>query len=92
MARLILMFNKQVIKEYPFVKTSISIGRKEDNGIVIDNLAVSGYHARIDKAGDDYILTAVPAPRLPLGWCPTMGLRSTGMPRAVIRTGPLTIP
>lgn len=57
MARLILMFNKQVIKEYPFVKTSISIGRKEDNSIVIDNLAVSGYHARIDKAGDDYILT-----------------------------------
>jgi pSer/pThr/pTyr-binding forkhead associated (FHA) protein len=57
MARLILMFNKQVIKEYPFLKDSITMGRKEDNTIMIDNLAVSGYHARIDKAGDDYILT-----------------------------------
>ncbi|MBW1723069.1 MAG: FHA domain-containing protein [Deltaproteobacteria bacterium] len=57
MARLILMFNNQVIKEYPFLKDSITIGRKPDNVIVIDNLAVSGYHARIDKAGDQFILT-----------------------------------
>ena len=57
MARLILMFNKQVIKEYPFLKDSVTIGRQEDNTIPIDNLAVSGYHARIDKAGPDFILT-----------------------------------
>ena len=57
MARLILMFNKKVIKEYPFLKDSITIGRKDDNVIVVDNLAVSGYHARIDKTGDDYLLT-----------------------------------
>jgi pSer/pThr/pTyr-binding forkhead associated (FHA) protein len=57
MARLILMFNKKVIKEYPFLKDSITIGRKDDNVIVVDNLAVSGYHARIDKPGDDYLLT-----------------------------------
>ncbi|MBW1767852.1 MAG: FHA domain-containing protein [Deltaproteobacteria bacterium] len=57
MARFILTFNKQIIKEYPFLKDSITIGRKDDNTIVIDNLAVSGYHARIDKAGSDYILT-----------------------------------
>ncbi|MBN1101887.1 MAG: FHA domain-containing protein [Deltaproteobacteria bacterium] len=57
MARLILMFNKQVIKEYPFIKDSITIGRSDDNTIVIDNLAVSSYHARIDKAGSDFILT-----------------------------------
>ncbi|RPI78012.1 MAG: FHA domain-containing protein [Desulfobacteraceae bacterium] len=57
MARLILMFNKQVIKEYPFMKDSLTIGRKEDNTIMIDNLAVSGYHARIDKAGSDYLIT-----------------------------------
>ena len=57
MARLILMFNKQVIKEYPFLKDSITIGRADDNTIVIDNLAVSSYHARIDKAGTDFILT-----------------------------------
>ena len=57
MARLILTFNKQVIKEYPFLKDSITVGRNEDNTIVIDNLAVSGYHARMDKAGSDFILT-----------------------------------
>ncbi|MBN2125328.1 MAG: FHA domain-containing protein [Deltaproteobacteria bacterium] len=57
MPRLILMFNKQVVKEYPFLKDSVTIGRKEDNTIVVDNLAVSGYHARIDKAGSEFILT-----------------------------------
>jgi predicted component of type VI protein secretion system len=51
------MFNKQVIKEYPFMKDSLTIGRKEDNAILIDNLAVSGYHARIDKVGSDYLIT-----------------------------------
>jgi pSer/pThr/pTyr-binding forkhead associated (FHA) protein len=57
MARLILMFNKQIIKEYPLLSDSVSIGRHEDNTIVIDNLAVSGYHARIDLTGSEYILT-----------------------------------
>jgi hypothetical protein len=57
MATLILMFNKQVIKEYPLLKDSVSIGRQHDNTVVIDNLAVSGYHARIDMAGSAYILT-----------------------------------
>ncbi len=57
MARLILMFNNQVVKEYPLKKESITIGRNEDNTITVDNLAVSGYHARIDAAGKDYILT-----------------------------------
>ncbi|MBU2497393.1 MAG: FHA domain-containing protein [Proteobacteria bacterium] len=57
MVRLLLTFNEQVIKEYPFVKEGITIGRQEDNTIPIDNLAVSGYHARIDRAGSDYILT-----------------------------------
>lgn len=57
MPRLILTFNKQVIKEYPFSKESITIGRNQGNGIVIDNLAVSGHHAKIDSVGADYILT-----------------------------------
>jgi pSer/pThr/pTyr-binding forkhead associated (FHA) protein len=57
MAKLILTFNKQVIKECPFAKDSITMGRQEDNTIVIDNLAVSGYHAKIDKLGGEYILT-----------------------------------
>jgi predicted component of type VI protein secretion system len=57
MARLILMYNKQVISEYSFVKEGVTIGRHQDNSVVIDNLAVSGFHARIDKKGSDYILT-----------------------------------
>jgi len=57
MARAILVFNKKVIKEYPFDKDNMTIGRNEGNDIVIDNLAVSGLHARIDKTENTYILT-----------------------------------
>jgi predicted component of type VI protein secretion system len=57
MARIILKFNQQVIKEYPLYKDRVTIGRNENNTITIDNLAVSGFHARIDPKGDDYILT-----------------------------------
>ena len=57
MAKLILTFNKRVIQEYPFTKDSITMGRQEENTIVIANLAVSGYHAKIDKVGGEYILT-----------------------------------
>jgi pSer/pThr/pTyr-binding forkhead associated (FHA) protein len=57
MARLILTFNKQVVKELPFDKGSLTLGRNPDNDIHVDNLAVSSYHARIDKAGSDFILT-----------------------------------
>jgi predicted component of type VI protein secretion system len=57
MARIILTFNKQVIKEYPFDKDWLTIGRKPENDIQIDNLAVSSHHARIDKTGPDFILT-----------------------------------
>jgi hypothetical protein len=57
MPRLVLLFNKQVIREIPFAENSITVGRKPDNAVAIDNLAVSGYHARIDKTGDEYILT-----------------------------------
>jgi pSer/pThr/pTyr-binding forkhead associated (FHA) protein len=54
---MILTFNKQVIKEYPLLEGSLTIGRNEDNTVVIDNLAVSGYHARVDQTGSDFILT-----------------------------------
>lgn len=57
MPRLILVFNKQVIKEYSFMKGSLTVGRNEDNDIIVDNLAVSSYHAKLDRVGPDYILT-----------------------------------
>jgi pSer/pThr/pTyr-binding forkhead associated (FHA) protein len=57
MARIILMFKEKVIKEFPCVKDSMVIGRKPDNDIIIDNLAVSGHHARIDKTKETFVLT-----------------------------------
>lgn len=57
MARVIVVFNKKVINQYPFSKDTMTMGRDAANDIVIDNLAVSAYHARIDKTGDSYILT-----------------------------------
>ena len=57
MAKFVLMFNKQVIQEFPLQKGSITIGRSQENDITIDNLAVSAFHARVDKTGPDFILT-----------------------------------
>ncbi len=36
---------------------TIDIGRFNDNHIVIENLAVSGHHARIESVGEGYLLT-----------------------------------
>lgn len=35
---------------------SLTIGRRKDNDIVIENLAVSGRHAKIDSVGDTFVL------------------------------------
>jgi pSer/pThr/pTyr-binding forkhead associated (FHA) protein len=34
---------------------SLKIGRKVDNDVIINNLAVSGYHAKIDSVGDAFV-------------------------------------
>ncbi|CAN2040926.1 FHA domain-containing protein [Candidatus Magnetomoraceae bacterium gMMP-15] len=57
MTKLVLTFNDKVIKTFPFDKQSLTIGRNKDNDMMIDNLAVSGFHARIDMVGSDIILT-----------------------------------
>lgn len=56
MVKLILKFNEAVIKEIPIEKDTLTIGRKEENDIMIDNMAVSGKHAKIIREGDAYIL------------------------------------
>lgn len=56
MVKLLLKFNAAVIKEIPFEKNEYTVGRKEDNDIVIDNPAVSGHHARIVKQAGEYLL------------------------------------
>ncbi len=47
MAKLVLVFNDRVLSSCELEKEYTTIGRSSDNDIVIDNLAVSGYHAQI---------------------------------------------
>lgn len=47
MAKLVLGFNGQTLHEYSLDQETVTIGRKTDNDIHIDNLAVSGNHAKI---------------------------------------------
>jgi len=47
MARLVVKFEAEMLKEVPIGSLPISIGRAPDNAIHIDNLAVSNYHARV---------------------------------------------
>jgi len=47
MAKIILKYEASVIKEIPLRKPQVSVGRAPDNDIVIDNLAVSGHHAKL---------------------------------------------
>lgn len=46
-AKLILSLNNSVLGEYPLDKERIVLGRKAENDIQVDNLAVSGQHAAI---------------------------------------------
>ena len=34
---------------------SLTIGRRNDNDVMINNLAVSGYHAKIDSVGEGFV-------------------------------------
>lgn len=54
MPKLLLKFNAAVIKEIPLDKPSVSVGRKADNDIVIDNPAISGHHCKIVQKGDTF--------------------------------------
>ena len=56
MASLVLSFNGEMVNEYEITKPRISIGRRPDNDITIDNLAVSGDHAAIVRRGKDLVV------------------------------------
>ena len=56
MAKLILSMDGLVLKEIVLKKERLSIGRKPHNDVQIDNLAVSGEHARIVTILDDSFL------------------------------------
>ena len=56
MAKLVLSMNGVVQGEYELAKERLTIGRKPENDIPIDNLAVSGKHALVITILDDSFL------------------------------------
>lgn len=58
MPTLTLKFKDSVVEEYRLERDKpLTIGRGENNTVVIENLAVSGYHAKIDPVEDGFVLT-----------------------------------
>ncbi len=52
-----IKFKDKKIRDYPLaVGQSIQIGRKNSNDIVINNLAVSGNHARIESVSSTFVV------------------------------------
>lgn len=47
MPKLVLKFENSILQEVPVNSQEVSIGRSPDNALVIDNPAVSHYHARV---------------------------------------------
>ncbi|HXQ24777.1 MAG TPA: FHA domain-containing protein [Candidatus Acidoferrales bacterium] len=47
MPKLVLKFENAILREVPVGEKEVSIGRSPDNGLVIDNPAISHYHARV---------------------------------------------
>ena len=56
MAKLYLKFEQAVLKEFALSEGVVTIGRLPDNLIQVDNLAVSGHHAKIYFEVDHYTL------------------------------------
>jgi pSer/pThr/pTyr-binding forkhead associated (FHA) protein len=56
MAKLILTFHGSEVGEYDLTREYTTVGRKSDNDIQVDNLAVSGHHARVIRILSDYFL------------------------------------
>lgn len=56
MAKLYLKFDNSLLKEITLSQAATTIGRLPDNTLQIDNLAVSGHHARICWEQDHYVI------------------------------------
>ena len=54
---LTLTYKNKSIGQYQVEKgASLTIGRRDDNDVIIDDPAVSGHHAKIDSLGDRFVL------------------------------------
>lgn len=56
MSKLVLTLDNALLGEYPLEKKYLTLGRRSTNDIHIDNLAVSGEHARFITIGDETLL------------------------------------
>jgi pSer/pThr/pTyr-binding forkhead associated (FHA) protein len=57
MPTLLLQLKNKILGEYPLQKgSSLTIGRRDTNDVVIEDPAVSGHHAKIDALQDRFVL------------------------------------
>ena len=57
MPQLKLKSKDKTLGDYEIQKgVSLTIGRREKNNVIIDDVAVSGHHAKIDSVGDGFVL------------------------------------
>jgi len=56
MPKLMLKFEAAFIREIKLDKPSYTLGRKEDNDIVLDNAAVSGHHCKMYESGGTWFV------------------------------------
>jgi pSer/pThr/pTyr-binding forkhead associated (FHA) protein len=54
-SKLILTLDGEIINEYPLESDTLSIGRKHDNDIQLNDLTVSGRHAMIGNPQTDFV-------------------------------------
>ena len=56
MPKITLKFKGSVLADYHLPHgCSLKIGRRKDNDVIIENLAVSSHHGKIDSAGDNFV-------------------------------------
>jgi pSer/pThr/pTyr-binding forkhead associated (FHA) protein len=56
MPKITLKFRGNVLADYHLpLGCSLKIGRQKDNDVIIENLAVSSHHGKIDSAGDGFV-------------------------------------
>ena len=56
MIKLFVKFESSFIKEFRSENPGVTIGRKADNDLVLDNATVSGHHCKIYKAGETFFI------------------------------------
>jgi pSer/pThr/pTyr-binding forkhead associated (FHA) protein len=58
MSQIVFKFKDKILGGFSLIdRKKLAIGRHPSNDIVIDNLAVSGYHARVEAKQDGFVIT-----------------------------------